>query len=78
MKLGPILTPKPIRLSISITPELKSRLDRYRVWHAPCYNETVEVADLGPFILAAFLDADSAFRKFEKDSLKALQPLPLR
>jgi hypothetical protein len=68
MKLGPILAPKPVRLNARIPTDLKSRLDRYAALHCAAFNESVDISTLVPHMLKAFLDADPAFRKAEKES----------
>lgn len=68
MKLGPITTPKPVRMNVFLPTEFRARLDLYAKLHSATWNEAVEISALIPSMLKAFLDADAIFRKAEKDT----------
>ena len=51
----------PVKLTISIPPELKRALDDYAAVYAATYGQQESVADLIPFMLSDFLDSDRAF-----------------
>lgn len=63
MKLSKLPDRTPVKLSTMLTPGLAVRLRDYAEFYAETYGVREEVADLVPFILEAFLDADSDFRR---------------
>jgi hypothetical protein len=63
MKLGKLPDRAPVKLSTTLTPNLAARLRDYADFYAETYGTREEVADLVPFMLEAFLDADVDFRR---------------
>ena len=63
MKLSKLPDRTPIKLSTTLTPTLAARLRDYAEFYAETYGTREEVADLIPFILEAFLDSDSEFKR---------------
>lgn len=51
----------PVKLSISILPDLHLRLQDYAAAYAEHYGSEEPVAELIPTMLAAFLDGDRVF-----------------
>jgi hypothetical protein len=49
-----------------LTPNLAKRLREYADFYAETYGSREKVAELIPFILDAFLESDSAFKKGKK------------
>ena len=66
LRLGPIPKATPVRITIVVTAEFKSQLDRYAELHARAWGDAVDVADLIPHMLRAFVDGDKAFRRARK------------
>jgi hypothetical protein len=62
----------PVKLTISVQPELKKALDDYALLYARNYGAEESVAELVPYMLEAFLKADAAFRTGRKE----LQDVP--
>jgi hypothetical protein len=58
----------PVRLTISLPPELHRALGDYAVAYEAAYGERESIAQLVPFMLASFLEADKAFAKRRKPS----------
>lgn len=52
----------PVKLAISVTPELHHALTDYARLYEETYGQAEPVAELIPAMLAAFLDGDRAFR----------------
>lgn len=53
----------PVKLSISILPDLHLRLQDYAAAYAQHYGSEEPVAELIPAMLAAFLDSDREFAR---------------
>ena len=65
----PKLPPRtPVRLTIVVTPELHSALEKYAKCYRDTYGETEKIADLIPFMLEAFLASDKEFAKARKST----------
>lgn len=56
----------PVKLSISVLPELHQRLQDYAAAYAEHYGSEESVAELIPAMLTAFLDSDREFAKYSK------------
>ncbi|KRQ05866.1 transposase [Bradyrhizobium pachyrhizi] len=63
MKLAKLPDRTPAKMSIVLAPSLAKRLREYADFYAETYGSREEVAELIPFMLAAFLDSDAAFKK---------------
>ena len=63
MKLGKLPDRMPVKMSVVLTPGLAQRLREYADFYAETYGTKEDVAELIPFMLAAFLDSDTEFRK---------------
>ena len=63
MKLAKLPDRTPIKMSVVLAPSLAKRLREYADFYAETYGSKEEVAELIPFILEAFLDCDSAFKR---------------
>ena len=57
----------PVKLTITLQPELKKALDDYAALYARTYGAQEPVAELVPFMLESFLKADAGFRKGRKE-----------
>lgn len=66
LKLARLPDRTPIKVGIVVLPELHDRLSAYAAAYAATYGANEPVAELIPAMLAAFLDSDREFLKFEK------------
>ena len=53
----------PVKMTVTLLPELAARLRRYADLYAEAYGVREEPADLVPYMLDAFLRTDGAFRR---------------
>jgi len=67
LKLARLPDRAPVKLAISVMPDLHSTLLDYAAVYADAYGEQVAVADLVPFMLSAFLDNDRAFQRLRRE-----------
>ncbi|MGE4341131.1 MAG: DUF2274 domain-containing protein [Pigmentiphaga sp.] len=63
LRLGPLPKSEPVKLTVTLSAELKATLDRYAALHAQTYGERVDAAALVPYMLDAFMSRDRGFRK---------------
>ena len=80
LKLAQLPDRVPVKITITVQPELRKALDDYALLYAQSYGAEEQVAELIPFMLNAFLKADLGFRKGRKslqDEPAAL-PIPRR
>ena len=68
LRLGPLPKTEPVKLTITLSAELKKTLDRYAMLHAQTYGERAEAAALVPFMLETFMARDRGFRKSSRSS----------
>lgn len=61
IKLGKLPDRTPIKLTISITPDLKAALDDYATVYSQAYGREEPITELVPAMLAAFLESDRSF-----------------
>lgn len=66
MKLSKLPDRTPVKLSMTLPPNLAARLRDYANFYAETYGTREEVADLVPFMLEAFLDGDADFRRVSR------------
>ena len=57
----------PVKLTITLNPDLKKALDDYAALYARTYGDEEPVAELVPFMLESFLKADTGFKKGRKE-----------
>lgn len=63
LRLGKLPDRTPVKLSITITPDLQSALQRYASIYAETYGVEEPVTELIPAMLAAFLESDRVFAR---------------
>ena len=63
IKLPQLPDRTPVKLAITITPELQSALKDYAVIYAETYGTQEPITELIPAMLAAFLDGDRGFAR---------------
>ncbi|MFQ3459650.1 DUF2274 domain-containing protein [Bradyrhizobium sp. UFLA01-814] len=68
MKLAKLPDRTPVKMGVAFTPGLAQRLREYAAFYAETYGNKEEVAELIPFMLEAFLDGDTAFRRAKQRS----------
>jgi hypothetical protein len=73
LKLGKLPDRTPVKLSITITPDLQAGLQDYAAVYAATYGVEEPVADLVPAMLAAFLESDRGFAKRRQASIRGSQ-----
>jgi hypothetical protein len=66
LKLGRIPDRTPIKLAITITPDLKDQLDAYAEAYGAAYGQQEKVEELIPFMLQSFIDGDRGFARSRK------------
>jgi len=67
LKIGKLPDMTPTKLSINITPDLKSDLDIYAQLYQQAYGDKQNVANLIPLMLEGFLASDSGFKKAKRE-----------
>lgn len=70
LRLGPLPRSESIKVTISLTGELKQALDDYAAAHSQVNGGTVDAATLIPHILGAFIARDRGFRAFQSAKSK--------
>jgi hypothetical protein len=66
LKLGKLPDRTPVKIAITVSPELNRVLGQYAELYRATYGQAEAVADLIPFMLDAFLDSDRGFAKARK------------
>ena len=61
LKLGKLPDRTPVKLSVTITPDLLAALQTYAAIYAEAYGVEEPVAELVPAMLASFLESDRNF-----------------
>lgn len=61
LKLGKLPDRTPIKLAITVTPDLHQMLQRYAALYEEAYGRQESVAELVPAMLTAFLESDRNF-----------------
>ena len=62
MKLNKLPDRTPVRIAITVSPELHQKLSAFADAYKEEYGEEEKVAELIPFMLGQFLEADRKFR----------------
>lgn len=63
LKLPRLPDRTPVKLTISITPDLKTTLDDYARAYAETYGREEPVTELIPAMLTSFVESDRAFMR---------------
>ena len=69
MKLARLPERVPVRITISVSPDLHRRLVDYAGLYEETYGDAETVAELIPAIVSNFLDADRDFARRRRESL---------
>ena len=67
LKLAQLPDRIPVKLTITLQPDVKKALDDYAAMYCRTYGTDEPVAELVPFMLESFLKADAGFKKGRKD-----------
>ncbi|MDR6846983.1 DUF2274 domain-containing protein [Sphingomonas sp. BE137] len=67
LKLGKLPDRTPVKLTISVLPELHQALSDYAALYASTYGREEPIAELIPAMLSAFLESDRSFVR-ERDA----------
>lgn len=67
LKIQKLKDMTPIKMSLTVTPDLMSDLKAYARIYERTYQDTQEPAALIPHMLEAFLATDSGFKKAKKE-----------
>ncbi|SDA36869.1 DUF2274 domain-containing protein [Sphingomonas sp. NFR15] len=71
LKLARIPDRTPVKLTISISPDLNAELADYAALYENTYGQREVVSDLIPYMLRAFLDSDRGFTKMRQAGPKS-------
>lgn len=71
LKLARIPDRTPVKLTISISPDLHVDLTHYAALYENAYGQKEAVSDLIPYMLRAFLDSDRGFAKMRQSGTKS-------
>ena len=66
LKLAKLPDRVPVKITLTLPPELNKRLGTYAALYKQAYGEEETVAELIPFMLESFLNADRSFNKAQK------------
>ena len=66
LKLGNLPDRTPVKITITVSPDLNQALRDYAAIYRTTYGEAESVANLIPFMLGAFLESDRGFAKARK------------
>lgn len=66
LKLGKLPDRTPVKLTLSVTPELHCSLKEYAAVYRQTYGESTKIEDLAPMMLEGFLNSDTGFRRARK------------
>ena len=73
LKLGRLPDRTPVKLAITITPDLQSALNDYAALYAQAYGRKEPVTELIPAMLVSFLDSDRSFAR-ARDEARRRRP----
>lgn len=68
LSLGPLPASSSVKLTITLSAELKAQLDAYAEIHGRVHQTPVDAAALIPHILGAFIARDRVFKALRKKS----------
>jgi hypothetical protein len=67
LKLGKLPNRTPVKMTITVNPDLAQALRDYEAIYRATYSESESMSDLIPFMLEAFLQSDKGFAKARKE-----------
>lgn len=78
LKLGQLPDRIPVKITVTVSSDLKKSLDDYAAIYASTYGQNETVLELIPYMLEAFLSGDGKFREARKSLNGETPPLKLR
>ncbi|MCK9994016.1 MAG: hypothetical protein Dbin4_02536 [Alphaproteobacteria bacterium] len=69
LKLGKLPDRTPVKITITLGPDLNQALREYAAIYRATYGEAESIADLIPFMLSGFLESDRGFARARKEVL---------
>jgi hypothetical protein len=63
LRLAKLPDRTPVKIAISVAPELHKLLQEYAAFYAKAYGSEESVAELCPYMLQAFMESDRGFMK---------------
>jgi hypothetical protein len=80
LKLSKLPDRVPVKLTITVQPDLAQALREYAAVYRAAYGEAESVEELIPFMLTSFLEGDRGFAKARKEvpALPIVEPRPRR
>lgn len=69
LKLGKLPDRTPVKITITVSPDLNQALQAYAALYRETYGEAEPVAELIPYMLESFLESDRSFAKARKEKL---------
>ncbi|CAM5394361.1 DUF2274 domain-containing protein [Alcaligenes faecalis] len=63
LRLGPLPRRENVKITISISAQLRNELERYAAAHSQLYGEKVDAVALIPHMLERFVATDRGFRR---------------
>jgi hypothetical protein len=67
LKLAKLPDRTPVRIAVTVKPELHAALQNYAILYRQTYGEAESVAELIPYMLESFLESDRSFAKAMKE-----------
>ncbi|MBU6297207.1 MAG: DUF2274 domain-containing protein [Alphaproteobacteria bacterium] len=74
LKLAKLPDRTPVKIAITVQPELNAALRQYAEVYRTTYGEAESISELIPFMLDAFLASDRGFAKAQKGGLSDAPP----
>ena len=68
LRLAKLPDRTPVKVTMTVSPELNRALQDYAAFYAKAYGSEETVAELCPFMLQAFMEADRGFQKARKSA----------
>lgn len=66
LRLGPLVKPKSVKMTITLPAALHAELERYAALHSQLHGEKADAAALVPHMLDWFLKNDRGFRRQDR------------
>jgi hypothetical protein len=68
LRLAKLPDRTPVKITMTVSPELNRMLQDYAAFYAKSYGSEETIAELCPFMLQAFMEADRGFQKARKSA----------
>ncbi len=74
LSLGALPKTETMKVTITLSADLKTLLDRYAALHSQAYGEAVDAVVVIPHMLAAFVERDRGFKALRRGSALRARP----